>query len=92
VAATYIGIAGDAGVLDVIIKAFGQIKSAVHASQHLGGSVDCIMNICQDVKTIVEASKTFNLPFTIVDSIQKNLILVSKVAGKNKKRIHRDRI
>jgi hypothetical protein len=51
--ATFGIVAGILGILDVTIRAFGQVKSAVHASKELGDSVDRILNLCQDVKTIV---------------------------------------
>jgi hypothetical protein len=69
------------GLADVIIRAFGHVKSAVHdSSKQLGETVDRIFNSCRDVQRIAELGKTFNIPTTVMDCVEINSQLVSKIA------------
>jgi NB-ARC domain len=85
-------IAAVVGLVDVIIRAFGHVKSTVHASKELGDSVERILNICQVVKRIAEKGKTFNLPCTVFASVEENLNLVRKIAEKSERSTRRDRV
>jgi hypothetical protein len=69
VAATYIGIAGVLCVLDVIIKAFAIVQERRPWVQRAWRLCHRDSNLYQDVKTIVEGKKTFNLLVTVADSL-----------------------
>jgi hypothetical protein len=53
-------IAAVVAIIDVIRRAFVLVASAVHASKELGHTVERIVNMCQDVKTIAEKCMTLN--------------------------------
>jgi hypothetical protein len=73
------------GLVDIIAKAFGHVKSAFHAtSEEQVPTVESILNICQEVKRISEQGKTFNFPYTLFSIVENNLKIVSEIAEKYK--------
>jgi hypothetical protein len=68
------------GLVDVIFRAVGCVKSTVHAPMELCAKVERVLGICQSVKSIAEEGRPFDLPRPVIDSIQSNLMLVSKLA------------
>jgi WD40 repeat protein len=84
VAATYLGISCVVGIVDVIIKTFGLAKTFLQASRRVADAIVRIVDVCENVKELLNDNKAFAFPKSIIDSVERTLMVVRDIAEKYK--------
>jgi NB-ARC domain len=84
-AAAYIGIAGVVGIVDVVIKTFWLAKNFLQASSKVADAIGRIVDICENVKVLLNDNKAFDFSKSITDKVESTLMVVQHIAEKYEK-------
>jgi hypothetical protein len=78
------GMAGIVGIVDVIVKTFLQAKNIFQASKKVADAIGRIIDICENVKKLLNRNQAFAFPKSIIDSVESTLEVVRDIAEKYK--------
>jgi hypothetical protein len=81
---TYIGIAGVVGIVDVIIVTFGRSKTFLQAAKRVADSIVRIVDVCENVKELLNDNKAFAFPKSVIGSVERTLVVLRDIAEKHK--------
>jgi hypothetical protein len=81
---TYVGIAGVVGIVDVIVKTFLHTRNFLQASERVADAIGRIVDICENVKELLNDNKAFAFPKSIIQSVERNFTIVRDIAVKYK--------